>query len=169
PEINGQTIAFLQYTSGATGVPKGVMLSHSTLLYNERLIQHAFQHSERSLCVGWLPLYHDMGLIGNILQPLYAGFPCVLLSPVAFLQRPVRWLQAISRYRASTSGGPNFAYDLCVRKVTPEQRDQLDLSCWDLAFNGAEPVRHDTLVRFAETFASCGFRMESFHPVYGLA
>jgi acyl-CoA synthetase (AMP-forming)/AMP-acid ligase II len=169
PEITGQTLAFLQYTSGATGVPKGVMLSHSTLLYNERMMQHAFQHSERSLCVGWLPLYHDMGLIGNVLQPLYAGFPCVLLSPVAFLQRPVRWLQAISRYRASTSGGPNFAYDLCVRKVTPAQRATLDLSSWEIAVNGAEPVRQETLERFAATFAACGFRREAFYPCYGLA
>src|SRR5262249_50788767 len=149
PEIDGQTLAFLQYTSGSTGVPKGVMLCHSSLLQNERLIQQAFQHTERSLCVGWLPLYHDMGLIGNVLQPLYAGFPSVLLSPVAFLQRPVRWLQAIARYRATTSGGPNFAYDLCVQKVTPAQRAALDLSSWQVAFNGAEPVRQDTLERFA--------------------
>src|SRR5262249_13079555 len=117
----------------------------------------------------WLPPYHDMGLIGWILQPLYGGFPVVLMSPVAFLQNPLRWLQAISRYGATTSGGPNFAYDLCVRKSTPAQRAGLDLRRWQVAFNGAEPIRSDTLERFAETFAACGFRREAFYPCYGLA
>jgi acyl-CoA synthetase (AMP-forming)/AMP-acid ligase II len=110
-----------------------------------------------------------MGLIGGILQPLYGRFPVTLMSPVDFLQRPYRWLQAIARYRATTSGGPNFAYDLCARKLTPEQRATLDLSSWDLAFNGAEPIRQDTLERFLEAFASCGFRREAFYPCYGLA
>jgi acyl-CoA synthetase (AMP-forming)/AMP-acid ligase II len=119
--------------------------------------------------VGWLPLHHDMGLIGSVLQPLYAGFPCVLMSPMSFLQRPIRWLEAISKYRATTSGGPNFAYDLCVRKITPKQRAGLDLSCWDIAINGAEPVRHSTIDQFATTFEPCGFRREAFYPCYGLA
>ncbi len=121
------------------------------------------------MIVGWLPLYHDMGLIGNVLQPLYAGASCVLMPPLAFLQRPARWLRAISRYRATTSGGPSFAYDLCVRKVGPEERAELDLSSWQLAFNGAEPVRAETLERFAAAFSPCGFRRESFYPCYGLA
>ncbi|MCY7391119.1 MAG: fatty acyl-AMP ligase, partial [Leptolyngbyaceae cyanobacterium CAN_BIN12] len=169
PAITSDTLAFLQYTSGSTGTPKGVMVSHGNLLHNERMIQMAFQHTEETVVVGWLPLYHDMGLIGNLLQPLYLGRPCIFMSPVAFLQKPIRWLQAISRYKATSSGGPNFAYDLCTRKVTSEQRSQLDLSAWDLAFTGAEPIRADTLENFAATFADCGFRREAFYPCYGMA
>lgn len=169
PAIDSQSLAFLQYTSGSTGTPKGVMLSHGNLLYNLQMIQRAFRLPEHSTGVGWLPLYHDMGLIGTILQPLYLGSTCVLMPPMAFLQRPVRWLQAISRYQATASGGPNFAYDLCVRKVTPAQRATLDLSSWEVAFNGAEPIRADTLERFATTFAPCGFRRQAFYPCYGLA
>src|SRR5581483_3356065 len=119
--------------------------------------------------VCWAPLYHDMGLIGHVLQSLYIGAPCFLMSPVAFLQKPFRWLQAISRYRAHTSGAPNFAYDLCARKVTPEQCAALDLSCWKVAFNGAEPIRPETLERFTAAFETCGFRREAFYPGYGLA
>jgi acyl-CoA synthetase (AMP-forming)/AMP-acid ligase II len=169
PAIGSDTLAFLQYTSGSTGTPKGVVLSHGNLLYNQRMLQQAFRHTERSTIVGWLPLYHDMGLIGTVLQPLYMGIPCVLMPPMAFLQRPFRWLQAISRFKATCSGGPNFAYDLCVRKVTPEQRATLDLSSWASAFNGAEPVRQETLERFAMAFEPCGFRRQAFHPCYGLA
>jgi acyl-CoA synthetase (AMP-forming)/AMP-acid ligase II len=164
-----ENLAFLQYTSGSTGTPKGVMVSHGNLMYNEEMIKEAFQHTEKSIVVGWLPLFHDMGLIGNVLQPLYMGIPCYLMSPLAFLQKPLRWLQAISRYKATTSGGPNFAYDLCVRKITPEQRASLDLSSWDIAFNGAEPIRAQTLEVFARTFADCGFRPQSFYPCYGMA
>lgn len=167
--IDNQTLAFLQYTSGSTGTPKGVMVSHGNLLHNEQLIQQAMQHTEKTIFVGWLPLFHDMGLIGNILQPLYLGVPSIIMSPVAFLQRPIRWLQAISRYKATTSGGPNFAYDLCVSKITPEDRANLDLSSWEIAFNGAEPVRAKTLERFATTFSECGFRASSFYPCYGMA
>jgi len=169
PGITSNTLAFLQYTSGSTAQPKGVMLSHDHLLHNERMIQQAFQQTERSVIVGWLPLYHDMGLIGNVLQPLYAGARCILMSPAHFLQSPVRWLQAISRYKATTSGGPNFAYDLCTRKTTTEQRAQLDLSSWTVAFNGSEPVHPDTLDRFIVAFGPCGFRPEAFFPCYGLA
>ena len=169
PDIDGSTLAFLQYTSGSTGTPKGVMISHDNLLYNQEMIRQGFGHTEGAIVVGWLPLFHDMGLIGNVLQPLYLGIPCILFSPVAFLQRPVRWLQAISRYRATTSGGPNFAYDLCVEKITPEQKARLDLSSWEVAFSGAEPVRAETLERFTETFAPCGFRREAFYPTYGMA
>jgi amino acid adenylation domain-containing protein len=168
-DIGGDTLAFLQYTSGSTALPKGVMVSHGNLLHNEEMIQAAFGQSERSVIVGWLPLYHDMGLIGNVLQPLYLGASCVLLSPVAFLQRPRRWLQAVTRYRATTSGGPNFAYELCVQRIPPAERHGLDLSSWEVAFNGAEPVRAETLERFAEAFAPCGFRREAFYPCYGLA
>ena len=169
PQISESTLAFLQYTSGSTAAPKGVMISHGNLLHNEHLIQTAFRQTASSIIVGWLPLYHDMGLIGNVLQPLYLGASCVLMSPAAFLQRPARWLETISRYRATTSGGPNFAYDLCVRKITPEQRETLDLSSWRVAYNGAEPVRLESLERFAETFAECNFRRDAFFPCYGLA
>ena len=164
-----EDIAFLQYTSGSTGTPKGVMVTHANLLHNLERIRHAFGQTAESVVVGWLPLFHDMGLIGNVLEPCYVGSDCVLMSPAAFLQKPARWLQAIHRFRGTTSGGPNFAYDLCVRSVGPEAREELDLSSWSVAFNGAEPVRRATLDRFAEAFAPCGFRREAFVPCYGLA
>jgi len=169
PRLEKDTLAFLQYTSGSTGTPKGVMISHGNLLSNQRAIKIGFGHTDKTIFVGWLPLFHDMGLIGNVLQPLYLGIPSILMSPVAFLQKPLRWLQAISRYKATTSGGPNFAYDLCVRKITPEERSRLDLSRWEVAFNGAEPVRSETLERFANYFAECGFRKEALYPCYGMA
>jgi acyl-CoA synthetase (AMP-forming)/AMP-acid ligase II len=169
PTLDKSTLAFLQYTSGSTGTPKGVMVSHGNLLHNQWLIQTAMGHTEKTIFVGWLPLFHDMGLIGNVLQPLYLGIPCILMSPVDFIKKPFLWLQAISRYKATTSGGPNFAYDLCIDKITPEQRASLDLSSWDVAFNGAEPVRSHTLERFTQTFAPCGFRPEAFYPCYGMA
>ncbi|WP_164014718.1 non-ribosomal peptide synthetase [Pyxidicoccus trucidator] len=169
PGADASTTVFLQYTSGSTSSPKGVVLSHANLMHNSALIHGCFGHSKDSQGVIWLPPYHDMGLIGGILQPLYGGFPVVLLSPVDFLKRPLRWLKAVSRYGATTSGGPNFAYDLCARKVTPEERDTLDLSRWSLAFNGAEPLQPHTLRRFADVFGPCGFKMEAFYPCYGLA
>lgn len=169
PSINQDSLAFLQYTSGSTAAAKGTMLTHGNLCYNLAQIHQRFGHSENSQGVIWLPPYHDMGLIGGILQPLYGDFPVVLMSPIDFLKRPFRWLQAVSRYQATTSGGPNFAYELCVRKITPEQRATLDLSHWDVAFNGAEAVRHDTMRRFAEAFALAGFRYQAFYPCYGLA
>lgn len=168
--IGGETVAIIQYTSGSTGTPKGVVLTHAHVLHNERLIQRGFGHDGSSTAVvGWLPLFHDMGLIGNVLQPLYHGIPCVLMSPIAFLQRPLRWLEAISRFGASTSGGPNFAYELCTRKVSDEALRGLDLSTWKVAFNGAEPLQADTIRRFTERFARCGFRPGAFYPCYGLA
>ena len=166
---DASTLAFLQYTSGSTANPKGVMVSHGNLLHNEELIQRAFGQSSASIIVGWLPLFHDMGLIGNVIQPLYAAAECMLFSPMSFLQRPFRWLETISTYRATTSGGPNFAYDLCARKISPEDRETLDLSSWSVAFNGAEPVRRETLDRFCAVFEPCGFRREAFFPCYGLA
>lgn len=169
PRIDGETLAFLQYTSGSTGAPKGVVLSHANLLHNSALIAHAFEHTRSSVGVFWLPSYHDMGLIGGIVQPLFIGRPNVLMSPMAFLQRPYRWLSAISRFGGTTSGGPNFAYELCVRSISPGERRTLDLSRWRVAFNGAEPVRAETIERFCEAFAPCGFRQESFLPCYGLA
>ncbi len=169
PLLGPDTLAFLQYTSGSTATPRGVMVSHGNLLHNQEMIRTAFGQSAESVIVSWLPLYHDMGLIGNVLQPLFVGGRCILMSPVAFLQRPVRWLAAISRYRATTSGGPNFAYDLCARRIAAADRDGLDLSAWTVAFNGAEPIRAATLERFAAAFAPHGFDRRAFYPCYGLA
>lgn len=169
PAITPDTLAFLQYTSGSTGTPKGVMVSHGNLLHNTQLISRAYQAPADGLGVTWLPLYHDMGLIGGILQPIYFGRPTNVMTPTHFLQKPLRWLRALSDTGASISGGPNFAYDLCVDRVTDEEKKTLDLSQWQIAFNGAEPVRAETLDRFAEAFAECGFRREAFYPCYGLA
>ncbi len=169
PEIDPGSPAFLQYTSGSTGSPKGVVISHDNLLHNLKAIQSRFGHSEQSVGVIWLPPYHDMGLIGGILQPLYVGFPVILMSPLACIQRPWLWLQAITRYRGTTSGGPNFAYDWCVDRISDAHRVGLDLSSWEVAFNGAEPISGRTLNRFAKAFAPFGFRRQSFYPCYGLA
>jgi len=169
PELHDDTTAFLQYTSGSTGNAKGVIVSHGNLMANQWLIKQRFGHNERSTVVGWLPLYHDMGLIGNVMQPVYCGASAVLMSAMAFLEKPVRWLQAISDYHAHTSGGPNFAYGLCSRKITDEQKAGLDLGGWRLAFNGAEPVNPAILERFTVAFAPCGFSRKVFYPCYGLA
>lgn len=169
PDIDAHATAFLQYTSGSTGDPKGVMVTHDNVLENERMLYHAIAHDESCDLVGWLPMYHDLGLIGNVLQPIYAGSMCTLMSPLAFLQRPLRWLQAVTEYKPTTCGGPNFAYELCVKKVTEEQRATLDLSSWRIAFNGAEPIHKHTFERFCSYFAPVGFRPEGFFPGYGLA
>jgi amino acid adenylation domain-containing protein len=169
PECTPDTLAFLQFTSGSTGSPKGVMITHGNLLHNQLLMQEAFQHGPASIVCGWLPMFHDMGLVGNVLHPVFMGIPCVLMAPLAFLQRPIRWLQAISRYRATTSGGPNFAYDLCLRKISEADRAGLDLSCWKAAFNGAEPLQTRTLASFSQVFGSRGFHASAFLPCYGLA
>lgn len=169
PNIGPHSLAFLQYTSGSTAVPRGVMVSHWHLLHNSASGYVLAQHNDESVYVSWLPCYHDMGLIGGILQPLYGGFHGVLMSPLAFLQRPLRWLKAISKYRGTTSPFPNFALDLCTRKVKPEERDALDLSSWQFAVNGAEPVRWESIKRFTEFFAPAGFRAEAHAPAYGLA
>jgi acyl-CoA synthetase (AMP-forming)/AMP-acid ligase II len=167
--LKADAAAILQYTSGSTALPKGVVLSHDNILHNSAVIRHNFRLSSESRGVIWLPPYHDMGLIGGILQPVYSGFPVYLLSPTSFLQRPFRWLQAISRFRGTCSGSPNFAYDLCVRKISAEEKEQIDLSSWTVAFVGAEPVRKRTLDEFCASFSNCGFRRRSFHPCYGLA
>lgn len=169
PRVTPDTLAYIQYTSGSTGQPKGVMVTHRNILHNSARVQQSFGHSPQSRGVVWLPLHHDMGLIGGVIQPVYVGFLAVLIPPGALIQKPVRWLQAISRYRATTSGGPNFAYAVACRRISPEQRAELDLSSWDVAFNGAEPVLAETLARFAETFSPCGFRPEAFYPCYGMA
>jgi acyl-CoA synthetase (AMP-forming)/AMP-acid ligase II len=169
PAVSGTTLAFLQYTSGSTAEPKGVMVSHGNLLHNLRFASWAAEDDAETVSVSWLPVHHDMGLIEGVLGPVFAGYPAHLMAPAAFLQRPIRWLQAISRVRAVKSGGPNFAYDLCVRRTTPEQRGALDLRSWRVAYNGAEPIRADTLRRFFEAFRPAGFRWPSYYPVYGLA
>jgi myxalamid-type polyketide synthase MxaB len=169
PRVGPGTLAFLQYTSGSTAAPRGVMLTHAHLIHNLGVIHRAFGTSPDTRGVSWLPLYHDMGLIGFLLEPLFCGGSCTFLPPAAFLQRPLRWLEAISRTRGDISGGPNFAYEVCAEKITEEQKARLDLSCWRLAFNGAEPVRPETMDRFAEAFACCGFRREAFYPCYGMA
>jgi len=162
-------IALLQYTSGSTSTPKGVMLSHANLINNIRGLAALRHTSSDDRFVSWLPPYHDMGLIGATLLPLYMGTEAVLLAPTAFLQRPLRWLEALSQYRGTISGGPNFAYELCVRRISEAQKQTLDLSAWQVAFCGAERVRAETLERFAAAFASCGFQRRAFTPCYGLA
>lgn len=162
-------IAFLQYTSGSTGAPKGVTLTHANLLANIRALVQAAHAGPGDRFVSWLPLYHDMGLIGAWFGSLYAGIPLVLMSPLAFLARPALWLETISRHRGTISAAPNFAYELCARHVGDETLRKLDLSCWRLALNGAEPVSPATLAAFAERFARCGLRREALTPVYGLA
>ncbi len=167
--VRGDDIAFIQYTSGSTGNPKGVALTHANLLANIRAMAQAVQATPRDVFVSWLPLYHDMGLIGAWLAGLYVGFPLVVMSPLAFLARPQRWLQAIQRYRGTLSAGPNFAYELCLKRIDDAALAGLDLSSWRLAFNGAEAVSPDTVLRFRQRFAPCGLRPEAVAPVYGLA
>jgi acyl-CoA synthetase (AMP-forming)/AMP-acid ligase II len=167
--LDPDSVAFLQYTSGSTHEPKGVVVTHRNLAATLQLIAQAFDQTHLNSCVSWLPLHHDMGLVGCVLQPLYLGITVSLMSPLAFLQRPVRWLRAIHDYEATTAGAPNFAYDLCVRAISDEQLRGLDLSRWTLAFCGAEPIRAATLRRFGQRFRGCGFNERAFYPCYGLA
>jgi acyl-CoA synthetase (AMP-forming)/AMP-acid ligase II len=169
PELGPETLAFLQYTSGSTAAPKGVMLTHANLLHNSEVLVETFKLTPESVLVSWVPTVHDLGLVYGTIQPLYTGFRCYLMPPVAFLQQPMRWLSAMSRYRATHTMAPNFAYDLCARKSTPEQRATLDLSSWEVATNGGESVPRETLERFTDTFAPCGFRHRVHHPSWGLA
>jgi acyl-CoA synthetase (AMP-forming)/AMP-acid ligase II len=169
PDIAPAALAFLQYTSGSTASPKGVMVSHANLLHNLEYANAVEENDATSVSVSWLPVIHDMGLIEGVLEPAYAGYPAYLMAPTAFLQRHVRCLRAISRYRSTNSGGPNFAYDLCTNKISNGQREELDLTSWRVAYNGAEPIRAETLTAFHAKFAPAGFRWGSFYPVYGLA
>ncbi len=169
PKINPNDVAILQYTSGSTGAPKGVMLTHSNLMANCRMITEAFGLTHDAVGCSWLPAYHDMGLIGGILNPIFAGAAQNLMSPVSFLTRPIRWLSAINKYRCTCSGGPNFAYAICADKITDQQCEGLDLSCWTIAFNGAEPVRANVLKAFTRRFAPYGFRYQAHYPCYGMA
>ncbi|MFF0612893.1 fatty acyl-AMP ligase [Nocardia tengchongensis] len=166
---SGTDVAFLQYTSGSTAAPKGVMVTHGNLVANEEMIRRGFGHDRDCTVVGWAPFFHDQGLIGNVLQPLYIGTTSVLMSPSAFIRRPLLWLSVISRYRAHTSGGPNFAFDACVARAAGAAELDLDLSSWRVAFNGAEPLRADTLQRFEKAFAPYGFDRGAWYPCYGLA
>ena len=165
----GDDLVLLQYTSGSTGAPKGVRVSHRNLLANEAMIQSRWGNHAASVIVSWLPHFHDMGLIGKILQSLYVGAELVLMPPAAFIQRPARWLEAISRHRGSNSGAPNFAYEACLRDIDDRQLAALDLSSWQVAWSGAEPVRARTLNAFASRFARCGLRAEALSGSYGLA
>jgi len=169
PEIHGDMLTAIQYTSGSTGTPKGVMLAHRNMMHNVSIIAYGFEPARNGVAAFWLPTYHDMGLIGGVLAPTFFGTPEVLMSPLAFLQKPVRWLRAITRHRVTISGGPNFAYDLCTQKVTDAQLEGLDLSTWDVAFNGAEPIRASTLEKFVERFGPVGFHAEATYPCYGMA
>ena len=167
--IQPDKLAMLQYTSGSTGTPKGVMISHANIMHNVHIITYGFEPTRKGSGLSWLPTYHDMGLVGGVLNAMFYGRPSVLMSPMAFLQKPVRWLRGITKYGVSISGGPNFAYELCTQKIPDDQLAGLDLSCWEVAFNGAEPVRADTLAQFSERFGPYGFRPEAFYPCYGMA
>src|SRR4051812_20279459 len=169
PEPAPDDIAFLQYTSGSTSAPKGVMVSHANLLANLEMIRLALGNTKRSTYVNWVPLYHDMGLILNALEALYVGALCVLLAPNAFMQRPLNWIRAIHTYRAEVACGPNFGYDLCVGRYRADQMDGIDLSGWKVALKGAEPVRAETIGKFTEIFANHGFDRNAIFPAYGMA
>ncbi|NRA87538.1 MAG: fatty acyl-AMP ligase [Rhizobiales bacterium] len=162
-------LAFIQYTSGSSGVPKGVCITHRNIVENSFMIEDAFEHTSETVMVGWLPTFHDMGLIGNVIQPIFTGFKCISMPPLAFVQKPIRWLKAISNYHATSSGGPNFGYDLMINNIKPEEREGLDLSSWKVAFNGSEPICRSTLSQFTQIYSQYGFDNTSHFPCYGMA
>ncbi|MGV9616926.1 fatty acyl-AMP ligase [Nocardia xishanensis] len=167
--VTGADVSFLQYTSGSTSAPKGVVVTHDALMHNQEVIRQSMGFHPGTRFVGWLPLFHDMGLMGTVVPVIYAGGRAVLLPPLTFVQRPVRWLRAVTRYRATITGGPNFAYELCCRRIPAADREGLDLSSLEVMFNGAEPIRAETLTKFAAEFAGHGFDSNAFYPCYGLA
>src|SRR6218665_445157 len=169
PVVLRTDIAFLQYTSGSTGDPKSVMVTHSNIIHNNKLMKNCFHQNSESIGVSWLPIYHDMGLIGNILQALYVGFEMIVMPPTAFIQKPIRWLKVISDYKGTFSGGPNFAYDLCVHQIKEEDLKGLDLSSWQVAYNGSEPIRPETVNNFNTSFSFIGFSKTYLIPCYGMA
>ncbi len=169
PKIDKDTIAYLQYTSGSTSSPKGVMISHHNALHNTLDMAQTWEMSSDSIVVSWLPHFHDFGLVFGILEPIYSGCPGILMSPESFIQKPVRWLQAISRYRGTHSGAPNFAYNLCAERQATIKGLDLDLSSWKVAVNGAEPIHYQTVENFVTAFEPYGFTWEAVSPGYGLA
>lgn len=169
PNISNDSLALLQYTSGSTGVPKGVMISHENIIYNSSYIQEAGNITQRDISVSWLPIFHDMGLIFGVIQPLYTGFLGVIMPPESFLQKPVLWLEAITKYHGTISGGPNFGYNLCTQKVSIEEYQSLDLHGWRIAYSGSEPIRKKTLEEFSDKFKKSGFQSHYFYPCYGMA
>lgn len=169
PNVGPADLAYLQYTSGSTGSPKGVMLTHGNVMHNLELLRKGFVYSRESVSVTWMPYFHDYGLVDGLLEPLYVGIPSYIMSPLTFIKRPLRWLEAIHQYRGTHTQAPNFAYELCLEKIKPEQRDALDLSSLKSASNGAEPVRSSTLIRFSDFFGACGLKREALCPSYGLA
>lgn len=169
PQVDKDVLAYLQYTSGSTSVPKGVMLSHYNLMHHSAYLQRACGYTPDGATVTWMPYFHDYGLVEGLIQPLYTGVPCYIMSPLAFVKRPQRWLEAISKYGATHSQAPNFAYDQCVRRVKPAKREGLDLSRWKAAGNAAEPINPRVMREFAEAYAPHGFQWTTFAPAYGLA
>ena len=169
PAVGPDMPAFLQFTSGSTAAPKGVVVTHENILANQRMIQEVFRLPEKAVFASWLPLFHDMGLVGNLMQPIWLGGELVLLSPLTFLARPRRWLEVITHFRVQASAAPNFAFELCVRRISPAAREGLDLSSWERAMCGAEPVRPETMDAFVDAFGPHGFREAAFAPCYGLA
>ncbi len=169
PQVDKDILAYLQYTSGSTSTPKGVMLSHFNLMHHASYLKRACGYDENSITTTWMPYFHDYGLVEGIMVPLYNGTPCYLMSPFAFVKRPIQWLKNITKYRVTHSQAPNFAYDLCVRRVKKKDFADLDLSSWQGAGNAAEPINPKVMADFVETFSPCGFSWEQFAPAYGLA